>query len=549
MLTILLIVAVVIIICILCNKLSNKLGIPMLLAFILIGMIFGSDGIFKIPFDNYGFAEQICSVALIFIMFYGGFGTKWNQARPIAVRAVLLSSAGVILTALFTGVFCYYILRITFLESMLIGAVISSTDAASVFSILRSKRLNLKDNTASLLEVESGSNDPCSYMLTVILLSVMEGTASGGAVVAMIFSQILIAVIFGTAVALITSRILKSVQFATDGFDTIFVVAIAILSYTVPSLLGGNGYLSVYIVGIILGNQAIKNKQPLVHFFDGITGLMQMLIFFLLGLLSFPSQMPEVFFTSMIIAVFLTFVARPVSVFLLLTPFGCKVKQQLLVSLAGLRGAASIVFAIMATISSAVIHIDIFHIVFGIVLFSILLQGSLIPFAAKKLDMIDEDSDVLKTFNDYTDEVPVQFIQFTLKGKHPWAGKKLKEILLPPDTLVVLLQREKRKITPNGDTVLLEGDTVVLSAKALGSVEGIRLTEVTLGKKHEWIGKSISEIEMEPMKLIIMIQRNGKIVIPKGKTILKYMDKLVINQVETNEEKIIASDEAGEEEG
>lgn len=549
MLTILLIVAVVIIICILCNKLSNKLGIPMLLAFILIGMIFGSDGIFKIPFDNYGFAEQICSVALIFIMFYGGFGTKWNQARPIAVRAVLLSSVGVILTALITGVFCYYILKITFLESMLIGAVISSTDAASVFSILRSKRLNLKDNTASLLEVESGSNDPCSYMLTVILLSVMEGTASGGAVVAMIFSQILIAVIFGTAVALITSRILKSVQFATDGFDTIFVVAIAILSYTVPSLLGGNGYLSVYIVGIILGNQAIKNKQPLVHFFDGITGLMQMLIFFLLGLLSFPSQMPEVFFTSMIIAVFLTFVARPVSVFLLLTPFGCKVKQQLLVSLAGLRGAASIVFAIMATISSAVIHIDIFHIVFGIVLFSILLQGSLIPLAAKKLDMIDEDSDVLKTFNDYTDEVPVQFIQFTLKGKHPWAGRKLKEILLPPDTLVVLLQREKRKITPNGDTVLLEGDTVVLSAKALGSVEGIRLTEVTLGKKHEWIGKSISEIEMEPMKLIIMIQRNGKIVIPKGKTILKYMDKLVINQVETNEEKIIASDEAGEEEG
>lgn len=549
MLTILLIVAIVIIICILCNKLSNKLGIPMLLAFILIGMIFGSDGIFKIPFDNYGFAEQICSVALIFIMFYGGFGTKWNQARPIAVRAVLLSSVGVILTALITGVFCYYILRITFLESMLIGAVISSTDAASVFSILRSKRLNLKDNTASLLEVESGSNDPCSYMLTVILLSVMEGTASGGAVVAMIFSQILIAVIFGTAVALITSRILKSVQFATDGFDTIFVVAIAILSYTVPSLLGGNGYLSVYIVGIILGNQAIKNKQPLVHFFDGITGLMQMLIFFLLGLLSFPSQMPEVFFTSMIIAVFLTFVARPVSVFLLLTPFGCKVKQQLLVSLAGLRGAASIVFAIMATISSAVIHIDIFHIVFGIVLFSILLQGSLIPLAAKKLDMIDEDSDVLKTFNDYTDEVPVQFIQFTLKGKHPWAGRKLKEILLPPDTLVVLLQREKRKITPNGDTVLLEGDTVVLSAKALGSVEGIRLTEVTLGKKHEWIGKSISEIEMEPMKLIIMIQRNGKIVIPKGKTILKYMDKLVINQVETNEEKIIASDEAVEEEG
>lgn len=528
----LLLTAIVIIICILCNKLSNRLGIPMLLAFIILGMIFGSDGIFKIPFDNYEFAEQICSIALIFIMFYGGFGTKWDEAKPVAVRAVLLSSLGVILTALITGLFCHFILKISFLESLLIGAVISSTDAASVFSILRSKRLNLKYSTASLLEVESGSNDPCSYMLTVIILSIMKGSADGSVIGFMVISQIFSAIIIGLIIAVTALWILTHYHFTTSGFDTIFVVAVAILSYAVPSLLGGNGYLSVYLVGIILGNHPIKNKQPLVHFFDGITGLMQMLIFFLLGLLSFPSQLPKVLIPSLLIALFLTFAARPVSVFLILTPFRCKLNQQLLISWAGLRGAASIVFSITAAISTAQTNQDIFHIVFGIVLFSILLQGSLIPFAAKKLNMIDEDSDVLKTFNDYSDEVSVQFIQFTIMKNHPWIGQALKDILLPPETLVVLLQRGTDKITPNGDTVLEEGDALVLSAQALGIIEGIRLTEVMLGMKHDWIGRKISEIEMEPGKLIIMIQRGNNIIIPRGMTALKPMDTLVINEID-----------------
>lgn len=504
----------------------------MLLAFILMGMVFGSDGLFKIPFDNYNFAEQICSIALIFIMFYGGFGTKWNEAKPIAIRSILLSTIGVILTAFITGLFCYYILRIDLLESFLIGSVISSTDAASVFSILRSKRLNLKYNTASLLEVESGSNDPCSYMLTVILLSIMNGTSTGGAIIIMILSQIFIAITFGLIIAFTASWTLKHIHFVTDGFDTIFVVAVAILSYTIPSLLGGNGYLSVYIVGILLGNQTIKNKQSLVHFFDGITGLMQMLIFFLLGLLAFPSQLPNVILPSLLIAIFLTFFARPISVFLILTPFRCKLNQQLLVSLAGLRGAASIVFAITATLSTAKHSNDIFHIIFGIVLFSILLQGSLIPLVAKKLSMIDEESNVLKTFNDYTDEVPVQFIQFTIKKNHPWVKKMIKDILLPPDTLLVLLERGNDKITPNGHTTLQEDDRLILSAKALGVVEGMNLTELTLDKKHPWTDKKIGEIDIEPNKLIIMIKRNNKIIIPKGTTVLKQLDTLVINQID-----------------
>lgn len=397
----LLISAIVIIACIVFNKLSSKLGIPMLFAFIILGMFFGSDGFVKIKFDNYRYAENICSASLIFIMFYGGFGTNWNEAKPVVIKSILLSTLGVVSTAIITGIFCHYVLNFPLLESMLLGAVISSTDAASVFSILRSKKLNLKNNTSSMLEIESGSNDPFSYMLTIIVLSIMNGSASKSEIIIMAFTQILFGILFGVLIAKIALLALKKFNFITPGFDAIFVFAIALLGYALPSLIGGNGYLSVYIVGIIMGNYHIENKISLVHFFDGVTGLMQMLIFFLLGLLSFPSQMPKLVIPAIFISLFLTFIARPISTFAILTPFKCPLNQQLLVSWSGLRGAASIVFAIMATTNPAYTSNDIFHMVFCIVLFSILIQGSLIPLIAKRLDMIDEESDVMKTFNDY----------------------------------------------------------------------------------------------------------------------------------------------------
>lgn len=527
----LLIAAVIIMICVALNKVSSKIGIPVLLTFILLGMVFGSDGIFKIKFDNFDFAEQICSIALIFIMFYGGFGTKWKEAKPVAFPAILLSTLGVALTAGLTGVFCHFVLRMPLLESFLIGSVISSTDAASVFSILRSKRLNLKYRTASLLEVESGSNDPCSYMLTVMMISIMSGEANAGKIALMIFEQFAWAILVGMLIALAALWILKRVQFAAAGFDAIFVMAIAILSYALPAYLGGNGYLGTYLVGMILGNNKIKNKQSLVHFFDGITGLMQMLIFFSLGLLTFPSKIPGAFWSAIAIALFLTFIARPAAVFAILTPMKCKFNQKLLVSWAGLRGAASIVFAIMAVISKSDIESDIFHLVFCIVLFSILFQGSLIPYAAKKLNMIDEDTDVFKTFNDYTDEVPIQFIKIPMTVKHPWAGKELQEVLLPPGTLIVLIQRGEEQIVPNGGTKMLDGDVLILSAAAVEKkIKGISLTEMVVPSGHEWVGEPISKVASDPDKLIIMIQRAGRIVIPNGSTILKENDKLVFNE-------------------
>lgn len=528
----LLLVSCILISCVVLNKVSHKLGIPMLLMFILLGMFFGSDGVIKIHFDNYIVAEQICSIALILIMFYGGFGTKWSEAKKVAGKAILLSTLGVVITAVCTGLFCHYVIRMSWLESFLIGAVISSTDAASVFSILRSKRLNLKYHSASLLELESGSNDPCSYMLTMIVLAMMGKNADMSNILWMITRQFIFGALFGVIIAYLALWILKKFRFASSGFDAIFVMAIAILAYAAPAIVDGNGYLSAYIVGIFLGNKQIKNKQSLVHFFDGVTGLMQMLIFFLLGLLAFPSQLPEVIGVALLIALFITFVGRPIAVFLLMSPFHCTVPQQLVVSWAGLRGAASIVFAVMATVSPVYMSYDVFHIVFGIVLFSILFQGTLLPYAARKLDMIDKEEDVFKTFSDYSEEVPIQFIQFTIAQHHPWANKPIQEIILPPDSLIVFLQRGPKKIAPNGKTLLLVGDQVVLSAKEARTIGGMQLSEISIQKENPWIGKYIAKIELEEDKLIVMILRKEKVIIPNGSTKIQEGDVLVMNSIE-----------------
>ncbi len=526
---ILLITAIIILVCVLLNKLSSKLGVPTLLVFILLGMAFGSDGIFKIYFEDFDISEKICSVALIFIMFYGGFGTRWSEAKPVAVKSILLSTFGVIFTAGLTGLFCYFVLRIDLLESLLIGSVISSTDAASVFSILRSKKLNLRDNTASMLEVESGSNDPCSYMLTAVMLSIMGGKSSTGFVFYTIFAQLVYGTIIGIVVAIAAVYVLRRYKFVTAGFDAAFVLAVAVLAYAIPSLIGGNGYLSTYIVGIVLGNANIKNKQSLVHFFDGVTGIMQMLIFFLLGLLAFPSKLPAVLLPSVAIALFLTFIARPVAVFAILTPLKCKINQQLLVSFAGLRGAASIVFAIMVMVSGVNLNNDVYHIVFFIVLLSISFQGTLIPIMAKKLNMMDKDADVLKTFNDYSEETEVQFIKVVIKENHAWKNKAIQDIVFPPDTLLVMLIRNEEIMVPNGNTILLEDDVAVLSAVGFENDIDIHLFELKNTPDSKWIGKKISEFSPSPDQIVIMIKRGKKIIIPRGQTVIKENDILVMN--------------------
>lgn len=524
--------ACIILACVFLNRITDKVGIPILLAFILLGMLFGTDGIWKIEFDNFRFAEQICSVALIFIMFYGGFGTNWEQAKPVAPQAVVLSTAGVAMTAGITGVFCHFVLGMGWLEGLLLGSVVSSTDAASVFSILRSKNLGLKDNTASLLELESGSNDPCSYMLTAILLTVMAGGMTWKAILWMVFSQFAFGILVSLAVAVFALHVLKKFRFGAAGFDTAFVIAAALLAYGLAVLIGGNGYLSVYIVGIILGNSRIKNKVTLVPFFDGVTGLMQMTVFFLLGLLSFPSRLPAVAGISFLTAVFLTFAARPLAVFLLMAPFGGRWQQKALVSFAGLRGAASIVFAITATVSQNYIKDDIFHIVFGIVLLSIAFQGTLIPWLSGRLGMIDEELDVRKTFTDYVDEVPVQFVEVKVTGDHPWLGKTISELNLVRDLLIVVIMRKGNSLIPSGSTILEERDHVVISGPAYREKQGVQLVEKSIKKGDYWVDRPLAECSKNPGELVVLIRRGEETLIPRGDTYLKAGDVLVIHSME-----------------
>lgn len=521
--------AIIIILCLICNCFSNKFGFPLLLAFIVIGMVFGSDGIFKIEFNNFKFVEAICSVALIFIMFYGGFGTKWKAMKPVMVKATLLSSLGVVLTALLVGGFCHSVLKISILESLLIGAVLSSTDAASVFSILKTKKLSLKDGADALLEVESGSNDPFAYMLTVIVLSAMGGDKLRFSIPLAIFIQIFVGLVFGAIIAIISYKFMQIVKFDVDGFDAVFIIAVALLAYAVPSSIGGNGYLSVYIVGVMLGNVDLKNKKAMVHFFDGITSLMQILIFFLLGLLAFPSKIIKVAPISILVAMFLTFIARPLVIFIILKPFRVSNNQIKLVSWAGLRGASSIVFAILAKVNIVHIENDVFHIVFCVVLLSIAFQGTLLPSVSKKLNMINESGNVLKTFNDYIDDINLDYISLRVNKDHVWIGRKIKDLQLPPDCLLILIKRNNNNIIPNGNTTIMEEDVLILSAFSYKSDDDIVLREVLIDETHKWNNKSVAELNISKNSLVIMIKRDDEVVIPNGNTLIQYRDMLVLS--------------------
>ncbi len=526
-----LISSIIIIICILANKLSVRIGVPSLLLFLLLGMLFGSDGILKIPFEDYLFAEKVCTITLIFIMFYGGFGTNWKCAKPIATKAFLLSFIGTFITSAITGILCYYVLKIDLVQSLLIGAVIGSTDAASVFSILRSKKLNLKNGLSSLLELESGSNDPMSYMLTVIFLGLINKTLSSPlSIVYMIFSQIFFALIVSLVVSFLASFMLRKFKFPIDGLDTIFVLAVALLSYSLSSVIGGNGYLSTYIVGIVLGNSNINNKVSLVHFFDGITGLMQMILFFLLGLLSFPSRLPDVVGTAIYVAFVITFISRPIAVFSVLMPFKVPIKEQVLVMFSGLRGAASIVFAIFTIVNSSSLSYDIFHIVFFLAIISVLFQGTLLPIIAKKLDLVDESSNVLKTFNDYVDNSDTHLIQITISEYHYWVGKAIKDIHFPENSIVVGIERGNITIIPKGDTVIEAFDIIILNAKKTKYYD-LNLKEVHIGFIHPWKDKELKDIKLETNNLIVMIKRDNTTIIPKGNTIIKYGDTVLLREI------------------
>ena len=518
----------VILICIVLNRFIQRLSIPSLLIFIALGMCFGENGILKIPFDNFALADAVCSASLILIMFYGGFGTNVQAAKPVLVRAVLLSSLGVVLTAAITGLGAHYLLGLPWLESLLIGAVLSSTDAASVFNILRSKNLALRHHTAPLLEIESGSNDPMSYMLTVTILSLMAGQSL--CVPLVLGQQIAVGLACGVALGKGAALVLGRLSWLAEHERTVFIFAVAIVAYALPALLGGNGYLSVYLCGILLGSAPFSQKRYLVHFFDALTNVAQVVIFFLLGLLVTPAQLPAVFLPALAIAAVLTFLSRPVSVALLLGPFRPSLPQMTVVSWAGLRGAASIVFAILAVLSDVPLRYNLFNLVFCVVLLSISLQGTLLPWVSRRLGMIDEHGDVAKTFNDYQEESDICFLRASITPGHPWAGRKLKELAIPQDFLVTMIRRGAESIVPNGETAILPGDTLVIAAREFEGQEELEIQETVLSAGHRWNGKLLRQLDLPEGKLMILILRGGAAIIPTGDTELAAGDVVVTAQ-------------------
>lgn len=565
----LMLVGLVIALCIFINRITDKLKVPSLLLFIGLGMVFGVA--FRVAglgnFTDYDLGNVVCSICLVFVIFYGGFGTNFKEARPVAGRALLLSFAGTALTAGIVGVFVYFLSSILpffpslgWAESMLIGSVISSTDAASVFNILRSRRLNLKYGTSSLLEMESGSNDPTSYMLTVVFTAVLAaqngiaGASSMGAgeIVGMLFSQVGFGAIFGAAFGFLAILILKKFSFNMGQGGTIFILAIGLMTYALPSVLGeltgvsalaGNGYLAVYLCGIMIGNARIPQKRDCVRFFDALTNVAQMMIFFLLGLLATPEDLikPAVLAPALLIFVFMTVIARPAAVTALLLPFRAKLNQIGVVSWAGLRGVASIVFAVYAMSALGVsepgdaLPYDLFSIVFVIVIVSIALQGSLLPLMSKKLRMLGDNDNVLRTFTDYQEESDVCFVKVRVGENHPWFGKKLREVVMPKEFLAVLIIRGEDTIVPGGDTVILGGDVIVTAAPEFENRDEFGMYEEYIGKNHPWAGKAVYELSLPRGTLIVMIKRKKETLVPNGSAVIQEEDVLAMIKLKERE--------------
>ena len=523
-----LMIGIILILALVAIRVSNQHGIPALLLFILLGMGFGALGL---QFNNYEFSDGFATVALMVIMFYGGFGTRWKMAKPVAREAITLSSLGVVATAVLTGLFCHYILGMALMEGLLVGSVVGSTDFASVSNILRSKSLNLKYNTASLLELESGSNDPTAYTMTMVFLAILMG--SQVSIPVLILSQIAIGLGIGFGFAWLVGQFLRNQRMRADGLYTVFMAAAILVTFAAASLLGGNGFLALYILGIYLGNMEFYGKREIVFFFDGFTEIMQIGLFFILGLLSDFGSFLQAFPTALILMLFMTLLARPAAVFGLMLPFRLKTNQLNMISLAGIRGAAAIAFAIMAVNSGAPLSVDIYHIVFGLCVLSSLIQGSLMPLAARRWAMLDPNDTVLQTFNYYQDKAMIGFLETTIHPDSRLVGTRVEDLNLTFDFIVAKIKRGGRAIVPRGHIELQEGDRVILGGETYFDESGQELIELTLPAGHKWVDHRIGELDLPHDRLIIMVQRqDSHVIVPTGDTMLRAEDKVLLMKVE-----------------
>lgn len=516
--------SLILLLALLAIRLAKKSGIPALLIFLTLGILFKYLGI---EFNNFHVADKIANLALMIIMFYGGFGTNWSMAKPVAAPAITLATLGVVFTAGFTGIFAHYILGLKFYEAMLLGSIVASTDFASVSNILVSKKLNLKYKTAPLLEIESGSNDPTAYTLTMVFLCILLNRKIS--VPLLIFQQICFGIALGFIVGYLFIHVIKKLHLTEDGLFSVFIATIMLGTYAITDFIGGNGYLALYILGIYIGNKEFHHKKDVVFFYDGVTQLVEIILFFLLGLLSDPATIIHFLPLGFVLMLFMLLIARPLTVSILMFKFKTTLRQNLLISFAGIRGGAAIAFAIMAINAGIALNIDLFHSVFAVCLFSALIQGSLMPWVTGLLKMYDPADSVLKTFNSYQIKSGFNFITATVRDGNAWIEKTIKDLNPQFNFIIAKIERGGKTIIPRGDTSVKAGDRIVLGGEAYFDYSGEELKEIRLAADHPWVGHKLKDLPIASDQLIIMIQRDEReIITPNGDTGLVAGDRLVI---------------------
>lgn len=473
---ILLIGSILLFISLFAGKTSYKFGVPVLILFISIGMLAGSEGIGGIYFDNPKTAQFIGIIALNFILFSGGFDTDWQSIKPVLWQGISLSTLGVLISAFTVGLFVWAVTDFTIYEGLLLGSIVSSTDSAAVFSILRSKSLALKGNIRPTLELESGSNDPMAYILTIVFTGlVINQDSSLAGIVPMFLMQMIIGGLMGIIIGKLGTIVINKIHLEFEGLYIVLVIAIMFFSFSFTNFIGGNGFLSVYLSAVYLGNQELMHKKKILKSFDSFAWLMQIILFLTLGLLVFPSEIIPVMGIGLIISVFIILIARPISVFVSLIPFKIKNRNKWFLSWVGLRGAVPIVFATYPLLAGAEKAHMIFNIVFFVSITSVIVQGTSLSLVAKwlKLTLPEELKKRTRTDMILTDGIKSLLTELVIPENGSVVGKQIIQLGLPKTTLISFILRGKNYIIPDGSTVIEKNDKLFILSEnkdALNSV-------------------------------------------------------------------------------
>lgn len=468
---ILLIGSVLVFISILLTRSGFRFGIPVLLLFLGVGMLFGSDGL-GVQFYSASDAQFIGMIALCLILFSGGMDTRIQEIRPVLLPGISLSTVGVLLTTLFTGLFIYYIsgytradIHLSLVVSFLLAATMSSTDSASVFNLLRSKNMNLKENLRPLLELESGSNDPMAYMLTVVLIQVATlSSASAGDILKDFFLQFFLGALIGFLVGRFAVWLLQRIDLVNSALYSILILSLVFFLFTVTDLIHGNAYLAVYVAGIVLGNSKIPYRKEVGNFVDGLTWFGQIVLFLTLGLLVNPHELWQVADVALLIALFMMLLGRPLSVLLSLLPFRkFSFRSRIFVSWVGLRGAVPIIFATYPVIAGVEGAGQIFNIVFFITLLSLLLQGMTLSPLASRLSLSAPMEPPRSFYGiEIPEETQTRLTEVLLTADMLSQGNRLADLNLPQGHLVIFVKRGQEYLVPNGRLQLQEDDHLLI---------------------------------------------------------------------------------------